>query len=333
MKNDKKQNTKDLILEYLKKYGKVRPADLLNAIPVSEQMLYRHLSTLQDDGVIEKVGKSPRTFYTLSSHDAKVSTEITLPNDLQKVISENFLHVTPAGKRLVGVRAFAHWCSKRGFDVHDMAKKYKDVIQKYAKIRHSGLLDATTKMRNTFQSMPGGLCVSKVFYVDFYSIEIFGKTRLGQMLLYAKQSQDRDAILQIADEIKPKVKKLVKELKIDAVAFVPPTVKRKVQFMNVLEKRLTLRLPKLKIAKVLGDVAVPQKTLKSMEDRVENAEATFEVDGSAHFSNVLVIDDAVGSGASLNQIACKLKMSEAAKKVYGMAITGSLNDFDVISEV
>ncbi len=51
------------------------------------------------------------------------------------------------------------------------------------------------------------------------------------------------------------------------------------------------------------------------------------------FKGRLIIDDAVGSGASINQIACKLKKAQNTRKVIGFAVTGSLNDFEIISEV
>ncbi len=51
------------------------------------------------------------------------------------------------------------------------------------------------------------------------------------------------------------------------------------------------------------------------------------------FKNVLLIDDAVGSGATFQEVAKKLKKRGIATQVYGLAITGSAKGFDVISEV
>ncbi len=334
-----KQSTRDNIFTYIKEHENVRPAELLDSVHVGEAMLYRHLKALLEDGFIVKIGESPRTFYVAADVDDASGASVVgasgeISSDISQLIEENFLQITPTGKRLEGVEAFVYWCNKRGFDIAKMAKQYKSMIDKYAKIRKAGLLDATAKIRKTFTSLTDGLCVDKVFYVDFYSLETFGKTKLGQMLLYAKQSQDKAAIMNIADTIKPKVEELIKTQKIDAVVYVPPTVKRNVQFMKILEKRLAIGLPKVSIIKVLGDVAVPQKTLKSLEDRVENANASFMIkDKTLNYNTVLIIDDAIGSGASINQIACKLKKMGMVKRIIGMAITGSLNNFDVISEV
>ncbi|SMN13277.1 hypothetical protein BHECKSOX2_266 [Bathymodiolus heckerae thiotrophic gill symbiont] len=103
--------------------------------------------------------------------------------------------------------------------------------------------------------------------------------------------------------------------------------------MKVLEAELALSLANIKVLKIIGDMRVPQKTLKKLADRIENAQHTFVVNNTAKFKTTLIIDDAVGSGASINQIACKLKHARHTDKVIGFAITGSLNDFEVISEV
>jgi hypothetical protein len=46
-----------------------------------------------------------------------------------------------------------------------------------------------------------------------------------------------------------------------------------------------------------------------------------------------LIDDAAGSGSTLNQIAGKLKQKGIADKVTGLAIVGSFKGFDVVTDV
>ena len=57
------------------------------------------------------------------------------------------------------------------------------------------------------------------------------------------------------------------------------------------------------------------------------------VRSSFSYKNVLLIDDAVGSGSTLNQIAGKIKNKQLAQKVIGLAIVGSFKGFDVITDV
>ena len=78
---------------------------------------------------------------------------------------------------------------------------------------------------------------------------------------------------------------------------------------------------------------VPQKTLTKLEDRVTNAKNTIIVEDKRTFKRILLIDDAAGSGATLNETAKKIIERKLAEKVYGCAITGSYKGYDVISEV
>jgi len=185
-------------------------------------------------------------------------------------------------------------------------------------------------MKSTFPKV----WLNELFYLDFYSIERFGKTKLGQLLLYAKQSQNKKLIKELVTSVKPQINFIISKYKVDGVGFVPPTVKREMQFMKELEKDLKLRKRKLSIVKVKTEIIVPQKTLNKLPDRVENARRTFVVNDSGRYNNVLLIDDAVGSGATINEIASQIESKGLCKgRMIGLTITGSFKGFDVISEV
>lgn len=78
---------------------------------------------------------------------------------------------------------------------------------------------------------------------------------------------------------------------------------------------------------------VPQKSLSKLDERIRNAENTFAVTDQRKFKNVILIDDAVGSGSTMNQIAGKIKNKGVARKVIGLAVVGSFKGFDVITDV
>ena len=133
---------------------------------------------------------------------------------------------------------------------------------------------------------------------------------------------------------KNKVDFLIKKHKIQAVGFIPPTLQRQVQLMKELERNLGLSLPTILIKKAKTPVVVAQKTLSKLEDRIENARKTIFVSNDKTYSNILLIDDAVGSGATMNETAKKLKENDIIRgKIYGLAIIGSFKSFAVISEV
>lgn len=320
---NKKTRTK--ILDILKKEV-IRPIDLADKIGLSRQMVQRHLKEMLEKGLIEKIGSSPKVFYKIKSNNQKVSS-VVFVKEIVDILNTHFYHITPGGKELVGKDGFISWCIERNFDIQKKSREFLGIMEKYQRLRKNDLLDATSKLKNTFSKG-----ADELYYYDFYSIEVFGKTKMGQKLLYAKQSENQKLMKELASTIKPTLEKLIKRKSIDAVAYVQPTVPRQIQFMKVLQKELSLPLPKVIITKVSADIRVPQKTLKKLADRIENANETFVVEGTATYDNVLLIDDAVGSGASINQVALKIKEKGLAKQIIGFAITGSLNDFDVISE-
>ena len=126
---------------------------------------------------------------------------------------------------------------------------------------------------------------------------------------------------------------LLKKYTINAVGFIPPTVRRELQLMKELERQLNLSVPSVNLVKVKTPITVPQKTLAKIEDRIENARNTIVVDDTHSYDTLLLIDDALGSGSTLNETAQKIKKQGLAKTVIGLAITGSFSGFEVISEV
>ena len=59
--------------------------------------------------------------------------------------------------------------------------------------------------------------------------------------------------------------------------------------MKELEKNLHLGAQRISIIKIATEVAVPQKTLSKLDDRVENARKTIIVDDKKKCKNILLI--------------------------------------------
>src|SRR5687768_1691910 len=138
---------------------------------------------------------------------------------------------------------------------------------------------------------------------------------------------------EIAQLIKPSLINIIKSSHIQAIGFIPPTIKREIQIMKVLEQELKIGLPHINLVKIKGEITIPQKALAKLEDRIQNARSSIIVDEDKTFKKILLIDDAVGSGATINETANKLKTRGIAEYVIGFAVTGSYKGFDVISEV
>ena len=308
--------------------------EIANYLAISRQAVHRILNRLIDEDSVTKIGRPPKVYYSLSTKIAQPNPIVTgsynVDSKAKRVIDDNFLYITSFGQKAIGWEGFIEWCTERKQDVVKMTKLYQETTKKYSKYKKSGLIDGMSKLQSTFDDV----ALDEVFYLDFYSVEVFGKTKLGQLLLFAKQSQDQTLMNQLIDSIRSDVLGVIEKFDIDGVAFIPPTVKRERQLMKQIERRLALHERMVSLVKVKTPVIVPQKTLNKLEDRIINARETIVVDDTSKYTNILLIDDAVGSGATLNEVAKKIRQKGICSgKIIGLAITGSVKGFDVISEV
>lgn len=322
-------DTAQRIIAYISEKKEVTAKALVDYLSISPQALFRQLKTLAGRGLIMKTGSPPKVFYSIKSNLPNVEKEVwSAP--ARKSIEQNYLTITPRGDMLRGVAGFAYWCEKNNLPIAKTTVEYIQTLKKYSAFKKNGLISGLIKLKQTFPK----IYLEELYYLDFYSLERFGKTKLGALLLYAKQSQNKELIQEIYLIIKDRIKRLIKNKNINAVGFIPPTVKRSLQFQKEMERLLALGLPKIKIIKTVSGVAVPQKTLNKLAERVENAKSTIFIDEAGVYKNILLIDDAVGSGATFNETARKIKEKNLCSgKIIGLAITGSFKGFDVLAEV
>jgi len=321
---------KDQILKLIRTRGEMTAAQMAVDLEVSRQYIHRQLLELQNEGQVEKLGRAPKTFYRLKANSPVIAAP-ALAAEKASFLRRYFLIITETGERLEGPEAMARWCAKQKLPFEKTVDEFIRTKEKYLAYRDNhGLINGLDKLKKT--SFPK-LGLDQVYYSDFYAIERFGKTRLGALLHIAKQTQNRDLIREISRTILRDVETIIIEEKIDAVGYLPPTIKRDIQFMTIMENTLNLSLPHVQLIKVKGDIVVPQKSLSRLEDRIENARASIIVYEERKFNRILLIDDAVGSGATMNETAVKMKTKGIADYVAGYAVTGSFKGFDVITEV
>lgn len=323
------ETTYEKIIKYMEGHESATAKELVNFLGITKQALFRHLKKMIENKELIKTGMPPKVFYSINKDG--VTTIIKFEPKIEEILKNNYLIITPSGEMKEGSEGFTYWCKRNNLDPVKTSLEYVKILEKYNKYRlKSGLIDGISKMKSTFSEV----YLDKLFYIDFYSIERFGKTKLGQLLLYAKQSQNKSMMKTISILIKDKAIKIIDNCKIDGIGFIPPTVKREVQLMKEIENNLNLQYRKVVLTKIKTGVIVPQKTLNKLEDRIENASNSIFIQDNNIYNNILLIDDAVGSGATLNEVAKKIKNSGICKgKIIGLAITGSFKGFDVISEV
>jgi DNA-binding transcriptional ArsR family regulator len=323
-----KTNTKEKILSYLSEFGETSPNSLVQFLGISSQALFRHLKTLLQNNQIEKIGSPPKVYYRISKQKSIISKTDVSKTDL-KMLDKNFYFVSPIGESYGGIEAMEVWCERQKLPIQKTIEEYKKTFKKYDQYKKSELINGIEKMKSTFKDV----YLDALFYFDFYAIERFGKTKLGYFLLYSKQGQSMRFMQKLIDEIKPKIQELIKKNDFDAIAFAPPTVKRDLQIMKLIEKECSFGLRIVKIEKIKTPIIVPQKTLSKLNDRIQNARNTMLVTEKHSFNKVLLVDDAVGSGSTLNEISKQMKEKGIAKYIVGLALTGSFKGFEVLNEV
>ncbi len=326
---------KDKIVKQLIAFNELTVKEIVDKLDMSKQMVHIALKRLLEEGRVQKLGRTPKTIYRLVKEsnvleEAEVGYENL--NTEREFLQKNFLLVSDSGELLQSIEAFNYWCKQRNLPFHKTLNEFIETKKKYEKYYDkTGSIDGTEKLMST--KGYDQVYLNKLFYLDFYAIERFGKTRLGTLLHYAKQGQNKFLMRMMMDEINKRIRDFVKLQKADAIAFVPPTIRREVQVMKFIQTQSNIALPIIDLKKISGIIPVPQKSLSKLDERIRNAENTFAITDQRKFNHVVMIDDAVGSGATLNQIAGKLLNKQTAKKVTGLAIVGSFKGFDVITDV
>ncbi len=307
--------------------------ELVNRLDVSKQMIHKVLNKLVETGIVEKLGATPKTVYRRLENrkNKEVPTKLNITEEQKDFLQKHFLIVTATGNLIEGAKAFEYWCNERKQPLQKTLLEFILTKQKYlGYYNENGIIKGTQKLIKTYQE---STYLDDIYYIDFYAIERFGKTKLGTLLHYAKQGQNKFLMSKVMEEVQGKVMEFISIYQIDAVGFVPPTIRREVQIMKYIQDRLNVPLPVLDIKKINGLIPVPQKSLSKLDERIKNAESTFAITDQRKFNRVLLLDDAVGSGSTLNQIAEKIKSKQIAKEVIGLAVVGSFKGFDVITDI
>lgn len=344
-------NTAERIVAIITKKKQVRAHDLTSALGISSVAVHKQLKKLVQTGLIEKRGKPPVVYYVLSKTFLPIKLNLratetsqdypdrltVISPEAQKILDETYLYISPSGELVEGTAGFIRWAT--GIKESDRVEK---LAEEYLRTRKSannlftrqGWVNATeSKVRTTFKES----ALDRLLYADFYSLPKFGKTMLGNMMLYAKQSQNRELSDRVIERVRPTINRIIEHYQIDCVAYIPPSVNRPFQFMKEFADKLRLPLKRIPLSKSYLDIVVPQKTLSRLEERLQNAEETIFVDTAnapSTSKNVLLIDDAVGSAATLHVVSNKIKEQNLVTgKIIGFAITGSMKGFEVIREV
>ncbi|PIE85353.1 hypothetical protein CSA08_02135 [Candidatus Gracilibacteria bacterium] len=313
--------------------------EISNKLGISRVIVHKVLKQLLVENKVKKVGKASHTRYKSLIFDGEkkikeVSNTEIIDFKTKKFFDENFYKFDSDGKVLKGFSGFEYWVKDRNFDLNKSIVKFRSIFNYIEGLEDKyGLLDSTEIFNNKFEKN----YMNKVFYAGEYSFMEFGRSKLAEITFYAKQSQDKKLINESIDEIFYKLECIIKTQNIDCIAITPWSIDRKNQLLGVLKNRLSIfNLDFLNIIKYYPDnIPIPQKSIKSKSGRIKNAKNTIFVhdENTKNYSNILLIDDFVGSGATLNITAQKIKQA-GGKNIIGFSFVGSMDlSYEVINEI
>jgi hypothetical protein len=318
-----------------------KPSVIAQQAKITRPTANVYLAKLVQEGKLLKQGKGAHVTYLIA--DVAYAPENTTPTGpLQHhfdyaqstLLDEHFHKYDVDGRTLSGVEGFIIWCQQRHLDPYAKYASYALLLHTLDKMRTAcGVLDATAE----FEKHVDVRAMDQIYYADQYKLNEFGRSKLAEMGFFAKQLQNKKLLETVIQMVNRKIACVIKTYKIDALAFTPPSIKRTYQILDMLDDALAhIDLPRVHLVKDYPtEIITPQKSLRKREERVLNAKKSIYVydPNVQKYKTVLLIDDFVGSGATLNETAKKLK-KEGVKTVIGFAIVGNLDmSYEVINEI
>lgn len=330
------------IIDIFKEEEKLWATEISEKIWKSKVIVHKYLKELVKQWKLKKVWEWPKTKYIKNFNISKV-TKINIDNieddyilsfQDQKLLDEIFLKFTPEWKILKWFDWIKKWCKERNLDTKNKIQSYLDIYKYVLSIQNScWLINSKDNFWKDFEKV----YLDRVYYSDQYKRMDFWRWKLAEMTFYAKQSQNTKLISESIDEISYKLECIIKQEKYDAIAITPWSIDRKNQLLKILKNRIKdFKLPFINIIKYYSSwIIIPQKSLKTRKQRIQNAKNTIFIDDKniKKYKKVFLIDDFVWSGATLNETAKKLK-DEWIKKVDWFAFVWNLNlSYDIINEI
>ena len=165
--------------------------EIVAELNISKQYVHKILNELLLLNFITKIGSTPKTIYRIKELLVVADIpKVIISNEKQNFLKDNFLLITEIGQLLEGLEAFENWCTKRKLPVEKTIDEFILTKEKYNNYLDSNkLISGLDKLKNT--KGYNEIFLDELLYLDFYAIERFGKTRLGTILHYAKQGQNK----------------------------------------------------------------------------------------------------------------------------------------------
>ncbi len=300
------------------------PRDLVRLLNVSPQLVHRYLKELTESGHVEKLGRAPRVRYRMVRRPD--------PTIRSPLIEKHFIYRDTIGDMYTGAEAFLRW-SDGSLKKHSLQEKVS-LYEEAVSAVQGNIFSSTEKIRSFSEKTGEKMFLQEAVFAFPYALPDFGKTKESIFLGIAKDNtpQAERYGRQLLSDFLPVLRAYIRDKDIEAVVIVPHSASRDFQIMHSFSRSFggAFSLPVIPIEKQGGEVPQQQKYLSTDAERLKYADLTFHIPlYEEKFTRVLIIDDMIGSGATVNQIAKKLLHQGIAQEVYGIGIIGTEKGFIV----
>lgn len=327
------------IRSLLQDWEKRKLSQIAEALSISRPTANKYLKELFQNWEISKIWSGAHSTYLISEVDKEGGKTDFLsihknpfPYEEAKLLDEKFFKYDSDGRILKWVEGFLLRCKKRDLNPKHKISAFDAINQQINNHRtQCGLLNII----NQFKIKHEYSALDELFYADAYTRAEFGRGALSEQMFFAKQHQDKQQLKSLISLFYRNLECLLTTFDIDAIGLTPPSISRKVQILDLVDQLLDPSIPRIPLVKYSpSKILIPQKSLKRPEERIQNAKNTIFIRGEhIDYHTVLLIDDFVGSGATLNETAIKLKTAWV-KKIIGFAFFGNLDlKYEVINEM
>lgn len=317
------------------------PTQISELLWKSKVIVHKYLKILLERNELQKIWKWTHVKYKLISSNQSnttinnnLKTSFNLDYNCITIIDENFLKFDADGRILKGIEGFTKRCTNRNFNIEEKANNFMKIYNHIESIKNNCWLIDVTKH---FKNIVNNSYIDKIYYADQYNWMEFWRGKLAEITFFAKQSQNKQLIIQSINMIKHQLNCLIQNENIQAIWIIPFSIKRENQLLKFLKNELKNKwIPFINIEKYfINNIPIPQKTLKTREQRLENATKTIIIDDKniSNYSKILLIDDFVWSGNTLNQTAKKLKMNWIDTIIWFAFVWNTDLKYEVINEV
>lgn len=353
------------IIQFLDTNGPSKIGSICDKFGSNRVSVGKILQTGIDLAYIQKDGKAPHSYYSITklakihfviAHDVVSQVQQSRNNSVRtnnealsysdrKALAD-FYKFESNGKLLQWADGFIERCNnpKRKLDIHDAAKRYDQIISSIEQRKNNcGLIDVTQEFIQGMKSKQKqtAVYIDTMYYCDRNNYDEFGRWPLAEKAFFAKTSSNIDLNKMVIGEILPVIDCLLHAHKIDAIGITPWSINRKVQVLWELKKALTkYGIPFIPLEKYFpNNIPVAQKSLR-WDQRFINAQSSIQINLPAlqkidkKFKTILLIDDFVGSGATMNISAQKIKQMEITNNIIWLAFVWNFDmSYDVINEI